>query len=182
MTSLALTGSRARGDSTTYSDWDVKVETSDLRVLAPALPKLIAPLNPIATLWDRLSPEQCFMFILRGPVKVDIIIDLPHEPEPAYDVTETALQDIDTHFWDWVLWLTSKVAKGQHDLVRRELEKLHGYVLEPMGVDRVPRSLPEAVDTYATARDQHEARFGVALDRRLALEVDRIVRRVSADV
>jgi hypothetical protein len=176
VTSVTLAGSRARGDATSFSDWDVKLVTSDFDALAPAFPSLVASLDPVATLWDRLAPEQCFMLILPGPVKVDIIMDIPHEPGPAYTVDASTLPDIDKHFWDWTLWLTSKHAKGKDDLVRSELEKMFGYILVPMGVASAPRDLGEAVDVYVAARDEQEARFGITLDRRLASEVEPVVR------
>ena len=181
VTSVALRGSRARGDATSYSDWDVKVVTSDFDSLALALPSLVAVLDPIVTLWDRLAPEQCFMMILPGPVKVDIIMDVPHQPEPTYTVDASTLPQIDAHFWDWSLWLTSKHAKGKPELVVSELEKMHDYILKPMGVERAPRDLGEAVDEYLIARDRQEERLGVTLDRRLASEIEPVIRRVLRD-
>jgi predicted nucleotidyltransferase len=177
--SVTLSGSRARGDATPYSDWDVEVVTSDFDALASALPSLVAPLDPIVRLWVRLVADQCFICILPGPVKVDIIMDVPHELEPPYEVDASTLPHIESHFWDWTLWLTSKQAKGNYELLAGELEKVYGYILRPMGVERVPPDLIEAVDAYVVARDHHEARFGVSIDRRLASEVEPVVRRVA---
>jgi len=66
--SIELVGSRATGEARPESDWDFRVEARDFDAVAAALPALLAPLEPLAQQWDRLSDEQCWMLILRGPV------------------------------------------------------------------------------------------------------------------
>ena len=175
--SVTLVGSRARGDATPLSDWDYSVEADDFPAVRDVLPSLVAPLAPLTTLWDRLADRATFMLILRGPAKVDLLFDdVPNEVLPPYDVNEQSLRAIDSHFWDWSLWLVSKQAKGKSDLVLSELEKMAWYILSPMGIDQTPGDLAEAVELYLHARGEHEQRFGIRLDRELGAEVARVVR------
>jgi len=166
--SIELVGSRAEGRAGELSDWDFKVDASDFATLSEALPALSAPFDPLAQQWDRLSSEQCWMLVLRGPAKVDLIFPVePHVDEPPWEPGAQNLDAIDAHFWDWMLWLVSKQATGQADLVASELEKLFEHLLEPLGVDRAPASIAEAVAGYRNVRDRAESRFGVAVSRDL---------------
>lgn len=176
MRSVALVGSRARGDATEWSDWDFHVETDDFAALAADLPTLVAPLRPLVAQWDRLSDEQCYMLIVDGPTKIDFLFDVPHEHEPPHTVSAETLSAIDAHFWDWTLWLASKVAKGRDDVVQSELEKMSGHLLRPLGVPEVPTSLLHASDVYLAARGEQERRFGVRAPRGLETQV---VRRIT---
>jgi hypothetical protein len=115
--SIELVGSRAEGRAGELSDWDFKVDASDFATLSEALPALSAPFDPLAQQWDRLSSEQCWMLVLRGPAKVDLIFPVePHVDEPPWEPGTQNLDAIDAHFWDWMLWLVSKQATGQADL------------------------------------------------------------------
>jgi hypothetical protein len=173
---VTLVGSRARGDATPLSDWDFSVETDDFPALRDALPALVAPLAPLTTLWDRLADHATFMLILRGPTKVDLLFDdQPNATLPPYEVNASTLPTIDSHFWDWSLWLVSKQAKGKTDLVASELSKMTWYILSPMGIERTPGDLNEAVDLYLVARSEHEQRFGVHVDPELGSQVARVV-------
>ena len=108
---MRLVGSRAEGRATPLSDWDFAVRASDFAVLEPDLAGLVEPLEPLVRQWDRLSDTQCYMLLLRGPVKVDLIFpDEPHAHEPPWQPAPETLQGIDGHLWDWLLWLTSKAA------------------------------------------------------------------------
>jgi hypothetical protein len=176
---VTLAGSRARGESTTWSDWDFDVKTDDFEALAADLPAIVAPLRPLAALWDPLSDEQTYMLILDGPVKVDLLFDVPHAHHAPYVAAAETMRAIDDHFWDWTLWLTSKVAHGKADLVRGELEKMAWFILSPLGVDTPPTSLRQAVDLYLAARDEHARRFGVDVPRELGNQVAGLVRRMT---
>jgi hypothetical protein len=178
---VTLAGSRARGDATRWSDWDFNVATADFPSLAHDLPSLVEPLRPIATLWDPLADDETFMIILDGPIKIDLIFDVSREQDPPHVPSAQTLSAIDAHFWDWTLWLTSKVAHGKTDLVRAELEKMTWYLLGPLGVSAVPRSLPDAVDAYRTALGEQERRFGASVPRELAAQVTRVVREQGAE-
>ena len=113
-------GSRATGRAGPDSDWDFRVATRDFATVAAALPSLLAPLEPLAQQWDRLSDEQCWMLILRGPVKVDLIFpEEPHVHEPSWVPSAENLGAIDAHLWDWLLWLRGKERSAKEELKPR---------------------------------------------------------------
>jgi hypothetical protein len=173
---VELVGSRADGSPTPLSDWDFVVVTDRFDDVARALPSLVAELDPLAQQWDRISAYPCYMLMLAGPVKVDLIFpDEPYESLPPWTVTAETLDGIDQHFWDWILWLASKREKGQDELVGRELAKMRDHLLGPLGVDRVPSSIEAAVERYRSARDEREREFGVEVSRRREREVLRVV-------
>jgi predicted nucleotidyltransferase len=178
--SIELAGSRATGQARPESDWDFLVEAQDFDAVAAALPELLAPLEPLAAQWDRLSDEQCWMLILRGPVKVDLIFpEEPHVHEPRWVPSADNLEAIDAHLWDWLLWLRPKEASGKRELVAAELEKLCVHLLRPLGVERVPSSVAEAVELYRPARDVAAARLGCVIPRALEAEVARALLATS---
>lgn len=169
---IRIAGSRATGQARPDSDWDFVVEARDFDAVAAALPELLAPLEPLAEQWDRLSDEQCWMLILRGPVKVDLIFpEEPHVHEPPWVPSAENLDAIDAHLWDWLLWLRPKEASGKRELVAAELEKLFVHLLQPLGVDRVPSSVADAVELYRPARDALAARLGCVISPALETEV-----------
>ncbi|MBD0339165.1 MAG: nucleotidyltransferase domain-containing protein, partial [Thermoleophilia bacterium] len=149
--SVRLVGSRAEGRQTPLSDWDFAVETDDFDAVAAALPGLLEPLEPLAQQWDPLGVRRCWMAMLRGPVKIDLIFDEPQAESPPWALAPEALEPIDKHFWDWTLWLAAKRAAGKHDLVASQLATLHGHLLAPLGVERAPASIGEAVAAYRAA-------------------------------
>jgi predicted nucleotidyltransferase len=163
---IELVGSRAEGRATRWSDWDFAVWTRDFAAVAAALPELLARFEPLAQQWDRLGEEYCWMLLLAGPVKVDLIFaGRRHEKEPPWWPSRKNLDELDAHFWDWVLWLRGKEAAGKAELLEVELEKLFGHLLGPLGVERQPESLAEAVESYRAARERAEQRFGVSVRR-----------------
>ena len=122
--SIRLVGSRAEGLATAFSDWDFRVEATDFAAAAEALPQLLAPLQPLVQQWDRLSPEWCWMLIVLGPAKIDLILpDEPHTNEPPWQPDRENLNAIEAHFWDWMLWLRGKEAREKTELIQGELEK-----------------------------------------------------------
>jgi hypothetical protein len=169
---VELVGSRADGSPTPLSDWDFVVVTDRFDDVARALPELVTTLDPLAQQWDRISDYPCYMLMLTGPVKVDLIFPgEPYESLPPWTVTPDTLDGIDQHFWDWILWLASKREKGQDELVGRELVKMRDHLLRPMGVDRVPGSIEAAVERYRSARDEWERELGIEVSRRREREV-----------
>ena len=169
---VELVGSRAGGSPTPSSDWDFVVVTERFDEVGRALPALVAELEPLGQQWDRISAYPCYMLMLAGPVKVDLIFpDEPFESLPPWTVSAETLDGIDQHFWDWILWLASKREKREDELVRRELIKLRDHLLGPLGVDRVPGSIGAAVEGYRAARDEREREFGVEVSRRREREV-----------
>ena len=158
------------------SDWDFAVETDDFPSVARDLPRLVDAFQPIARQWDPLSDRYAYMLMLHGPIKVDLNFREPHAPAGPWAVTAGTLPDLDAHFWDWTLWLTSKQASGQVDLIARELVKMWEYLLRPLGVGRVPQTIKEATVEYRAAREVWEGRLGVAAPRDLEREVLPLVR------
>ena len=175
---VELVGSRAGGSPTPSSDWDFVVVTERFDEVGRALPVLVAELEPLGQQWDRISAYPCYMLLLAGPVKVDLIFpDEPFESLPPWTVSAETLDGIDQHFWDWILWLASKREKREDGLVRRELIKLRDHLLGPLGADRVPGSIGAAVEGYRAARDERERDFGVEVSRRREREVLPVLSR-----
>jgi hypothetical protein len=173
--SVTLVGSRAAGTPVPLSDWDFLVEVEDFAAISDELPGLVATLEPLAEQWDRLNAEWCYMLLLPGPVKVDLIFDQPHSDEPPWTVDADTLPGIDRHFWDWILWLSSKEQRGERPLVRRELDKMNRHLLHPLGAVGVPGSIPEAIERYRRARRERERQLGTTVSRRLGREVAPVV-------
>ena len=169
---VELVGSRAEGRATEWSDWDFRVEATDFGALGEALPRLLAPLQPLVQQWDRLSSEWCWMLILHGPVKVDLIFpNEPHGKGPPWEPSAENLGAIDDHFWDWMLWLKGKEAGGKQELVVAELEKCRENLLGPLGVTHAPSSIAQAIAEYRRARNRAEQRFGRAVRREVEAPV-----------
>jgi Nucleotidyltransferase domain len=164
---VELVGSRATGSSTPLSDWDFVVVTDRFGEVARALPTLVARLDPLAQQWDRISEYPCYMLMLSGPVKVDLIFpEEPYESLPPWTVSADTLDRIDQHFWDWILWLASKREKGQDEFVQRELVKMRDHLLGPLGIHWVPASIESAVERYRSARGERERELGLRVTRR----------------
>ena len=73
VTSVTLTGSRARGDPGPLSDWDFAVAVDDFEAFRADLPRLLAPLDPIRPHWDPLSRIWNLIFMLRGGAVVNLL-------------------------------------------------------------------------------------------------------------
>jgi len=168
-------GSRARGEASQLSDWDYKIETRDFLAVAAGLRALVYPLRPIAQQWDRLSEHPCYMLMLRGIGKVDLIFDERWEPRAPWEVSAKTLQGIDDHFWDWTIWLAAKDQAGKQEMVRTELQKMQEHLLAPLGVEDAPASVREAVEAYLAARAEAEELFTTEVSRALEDEVRRLM-------
>jgi hypothetical protein len=177
--SVRLTGSRARGTATPYSDWDFLVDVTDFPAVAADLPELVRPLAPLVQLWDPLSRHWVYALMLPGPVKLDLVFDVPHEPAPPWRPGPDTLPAIDAHFWDWLLWLVGKRHRGEQRLVHDELRKLYRHLLQPLGVGIEPVTLDDAATAYLRARDRAERRFVVRVTRRPQEEVQRLLHAVG---
>jgi uncharacterized protein (DUF2062 family) len=143
------------------------VLSDDVSGVVNALPELLAPLKPLAFVPDPLARHVVIAILLAGPVKVDLIFDRRHSPEPPWAVNAQSLLRIDAHFWDWVFWLAGKQLKGEVSLVRSELPRLQEHLLEPLGVSYVPASIAEAIHAYTVARAAFEERFKAVVPRSL---------------
>jgi Nucleotidyltransferase domain len=166
VSSVHLVGSRAEGRATALSDWDFLVRTDEFAAVRRGLPRTVRSLDPVVAQWDRLSRTWCYMLILEGPHKIDLIFAEPHIASPPWTVRPSNLAGIDAHFWDWMLWLRSKQATGNTFLVREELEKLHAHLLGPMGVGEAPTTVLESVEAYLAVRSAWERRFDLSVSRR----------------
>ena len=163
---IQLVGSRRNGTNTELSDIDLLVVTDDFEPLAAALPRVLAPLEPLAAQWDRLSEEATYyMLILPGAIKLDLVFDRPPQLEPPWEVCRSTLAAIDAHFWDWALWLGGKQFAGDVGLVELHLTVvMNDHLLRPLGVTSVPSSIAEAVATYMHARREWERRLDTTID------------------
>jgi predicted nucleotidyltransferase len=175
---VTLVGSRAAGGESGLSDWDFLVDTERFDELAPQLPRLIEPLEPLSWLWDPLSDDATyFMFIVPGPTKVDLVFDRPPDPQPPWTVTAATLPLVDAHFWDFSLWLASKREKGNDELLAYLVPVLGRHILEPLGVDEAPVSIAHAVELYLPARERAEEQLRVRVPRALGDEVRPVLLR-----
>jgi hypothetical protein len=168
---VSLTGSRAGNRATEWSDWDFLVEVSDFDAFSASLPALFKDLEPLSWLWDPLSRHRIFMMILKGPVKIDIIFDLPPKPAPPWSVNKNSLVNIERHFWDWIFWLAGKKIRSDENLVNNELEKMFGFILTPLGGVKCPATVEEAVKNYRTLMQKQLDIFNIELDCALRDEV-----------
>jgi hypothetical protein len=182
ITAVRLVGSRQRGAAGDLSDWDFAVDTVDFAAVADDLPALVSPLGPLAQQWDPLSRRATYMLILRGPIKVDLLFDRPHEPEPPWKVCAETLPTVDHHFWDWILWMAAKQSAGRYELVQPEFSKMSSHLLRPMGIERVPDTIEAAITLYTSARREVENRLGFVVPGKLEDEVRLGLRRSGYNV
>lgn len=177
---VRLTGSRAAGHVHDLSDWDFLVETDDFASVSESLPVLVAPLHPLSEQWDPYASHACYMLMLRGPTKVDLIFPAQRrEWSPAWRPSAETLPAIDRHFWDWILWLEQKRRSGREEVLAIGLGHLYELMLIPMGAATQPASVGEAVEVYRDLRDKLERRFGVTVGRELEGEVGPVVFRAA---
>jgi hypothetical protein len=179
---VRLIGSRAKGGLHELSDWDFAVETADFDAVAESLPQLLQPLQPLAELWDPYASHACYMLILPGPTKVDVIFpDQPRSWSSAWEVSPETLEAIDRHFWDWILWLEQKRRGGHAQIVGKSLDDMYELMLRPLGVERRPASIRAAMAAYVDARSAREREFALTVSRRLEQEVrPAVVRSTSS--
>jgi hypothetical protein len=163
VSAVSLVGSRRDGSASALSDWDFVIDSDDLERLAGDLPEVIGALRPLAALWDPLGEHRNYMAIFPGLVKLDLHLNLPPPPHMPWSVNADTLAELDTHFWDWTLWLAGKALKGHTALVSGELEKMHEFLLGPLGVEEVPQSIDAAVEAYRAGRSSAENSWSVSL-------------------
>jgi predicted nucleotidyltransferase len=168
---VELTGSRKNGTATRWSDWDFVVETTDFDVVSASLPRLTRNLEPISYLWDPLSDYWVFMSILKGPIKVDLIFTMPHQHEMPWVVNKETLNEINSHFWDWILWIGSKHIRGLNNMVQEELKKMYSFLLSPLGVKNRPASIEEAVNNFLLVFLKQKDLLQQEIDSSLEIEV-----------
>jgi hypothetical protein len=124
--SVEFAGSRSRGTHEQLSDWDFAVETSDFDALARDLPALVAPLHPLGQQWEPMGHFPVYQVFLRGPTKIEyLFLEQSQDPMPPLEPSRDTLPALNTHFWDWIWWLTTKASIGRSDLVAEHMPRLH---------------------------------------------------------
>lgn len=180
--STRLAGSRARGLAHPLSDWDFVVDAHDFEAVKRDLPSVVAPLRPLSEQWDPYSDYECYMLMLPGPTKIDLLFPAERkEWSPAWDPSPETLEAIDRHFWDWTLWLEQKRRSGRREMLATSLQDLYELLLRPLGVATEPRSILDAIDSYLAARGRLEQEFGVNVSRVLEEAVVPAVRPAATD-
>ena len=179
VTSVKFAGSRSRGTHEQLSDWDFAVETSDFEALAQDLPALVAPLDPLGQQWEPMGHFPVYQVLLRGPTKIEyLFLDRSQDPMPPLTPSPDTLPAINTHFWDWIWWLTTKASIGRTDLVAEHMPRLYTQLLEPMGISAVPETIESAIEVFVARRDALEQELGVSVDSALENEVRQGIARV----
>jgi hypothetical protein len=126
----------------------------------------------LAEQWDPYSTYPCYMLILPGPTKIDLLFPNEHQEwSPPWVASPETLEEIDRHFWDWILWLEQKRRGGDVEVLAKGLGDMHELLLLPMGVVDEPGTVSEAVDAFLKARAEMEQNFGVTVPRDLEHEV-----------
>ena len=177
---VEFAGSRSRGTHEDLSDWDFAVETSDFESLSRDLPDMVAPLHPLSQQWEPVGSFPAYQVLLPGLTKIEyLFLNRSQEPRPPLRPSRDTLVDINTHFWDWIWWITTKAAAGRMDLVADHLAQLHGQILASMGIPTAPDTIGAAVEVFIERRDALEAEFGLTVDRRLEQEVQQGISRLQ---
>jgi hypothetical protein len=180
--SVEFAGSRSRGTHEQLSDWDFAVETSDFEALARDLPALVAPLDPLGQQWEPMGHFPVYQVLLRGPTKIEyLFLEQSQDPMPPPEPSRDTLPAINTHFWDWIWWLTTKASIGRSDLVAEHMPQLHTQLIRPMGISAVPASIDSAIEVFVARRNALEEEFGVSVDRALENEVRHGIYRVLGE-
>jgi hypothetical protein len=159
------------------------VRTSSFEDAAVGIIRAAAQLDPapLAVFFDPLGTRPNLTVLLDGPVKVDLIFpEVPFEPAEPWEVSADTLPKVDAHFWDWILWLAAKQARGLIDVVEFSLEDVHRFILVPMGdAAGPPTTLDDAIERYEALRTQQVAALGVDLDPTLGHQVHTTVSSES---
>ncbi len=173
VTSVTLVGSRSDNTATSLSDWDFVIDSPDARTVFADLPGIVARFEPLGAFWDPLADDhRNFIAIFPSLVTLDLHLDLPPPRHLPWEVRADTIAAIETHFWNWALWLKGKQIHARHELVASELVKMHSYLLGPLGCAAAPSSIEEAVTFFRTARSDVVRRLDVRpSDRRLEQEV-----------
>ena len=180
--SVEFAGSRSRGTHEELSDWDFAVETADFDALARDMPALVAPLDPLGQQWEPMGHFPVYQVFLRGPTKIEyLFLEHSQNPMPPRQPGKDTLPAINTHFWDWIWWLTTKASIGRSDLVAEHMPQLHSQLLRPMGISAVPASITSAIEAFVARRNALEEELGVSVDRALENEVRQGIDRVLGE-
>jgi hypothetical protein len=121
------------------------------------------------------------MMILRGPTKVDLFFDRLHQPEPPWIINCDSLAQVNSHFWDWILWLASKEASGkwEKEATGEELQKMYQHLLAPLGCTKIPGSVEEGVGDFLVAIGNKKSLFRININAALEAEVMKGLRAMG---
>jgi predicted nucleotidyltransferase len=179
VTGVEFAGSRSRGTHEALSDWDFAVETSDFGAVARDMPRLVEPLEPLGQQWEPLGHFPAYQVLTRGPTKVEyLFLNEAQEALPPVRPSPETLGAINTHFWGWIWWLTTKASADHHDLVAEHMPQLYAHLLRPMGIAAPPDSIDAAIAAFIGRRDALEREYDISLPRALEHEVLDGKRRV----
>jgi hypothetical protein len=182
VTSVQFAGSRSRGTHDVLSDWDFAVETSNFDALVRDLPGLVAPLKPLGQQWEPLGHFPVYQVLVAGPTKIEyLFLSRSQEPAPPLKPCVDTLAAINTHFWDWIWWLTTKASIGRSNLVTEHLAQLNAHLLRPLGIVAAPTTIEDAIDVFVARRNELEREFGATVDRALEDEVRQGIADVLGD-
>jgi hypothetical protein len=175
--SVMLVGSRAEKTATSLSDWDFVIDSEEPKRIFEDLPAIVGSFAPLGALWDPLADDhRNYIAVFPSLVTLDLHLDLPPPAHVPWTVSGETLAAVDTHFWNWALWLKGKTVHGRDELVAVELLKMHRFLLHPLGCESPPTTLRESVSCYLDARKNAETKTGVALaGSRLEREAIRVL-------
>jgi hypothetical protein len=107
--------------------------------------------------------------------------ELAAQAHAAIERSRDTLPAINTHFWDWIWWLTTKASIGRNDLVAEHMPQLYAQLLRPMGISAEPVNIESAVEVFVARRNALEEEFGISVDRALETEVRKGIDRVLGE-
>jgi hypothetical protein len=118
------------------------------------------------------------MMILKGPIKVDLMFNRLQQKKSPWIISRDTLAQVNSHFWDWILWIASKEASGKKD-ASKELKKMYSFLLEPLGCTKRPNSVQEAVRGYLTAFKRQKNSLNTEVDPSLGTEVIKGLKKMG---
>jgi hypothetical protein len=177
---VEFAGSRSRGTHDELSDWDFAVETPDFDAVAPDMPRLVAPLEPLGQQWEPLGQFPAYQVLTRGPTKIEyLFLNEVQDALPPVRRSPETLGAINTHFWDWIWWLITKASAGRDDLVAEHMPQLYVHLLPRWGSRSRRTASTRPIAAFVGRRDALEREYGISLPRALETEVLDGKRRVG---
>ena len=138
--------------------------------ISPSRPQTSRPSRKICRRWSRpwthlasngspWAPFRSTKSSCAAPPKSNTYSWTGHKtPCPHWSPVGDTLPAINTHFWDWIWWLTTKASIGRTDLVAKHMPKLYTQLLEPMGISAVPPTIESAIEAFEVAPQRTGAR------------------------
>src|SRR5690242_10672399 len=115
-----------------FSDCDFAVDTDDFEAVARDLRRLVEPLRPLSEQWDPYAGHPCYMLMLPGAIKVDLLLlDQVREPAAPSRPSPATLRAVDRRFGDWMVWLEHRRAGSREDGLSPLLQDMQRLMVEP---------------------------------------------------